>query len=140
MCTQVFKSYPDLGSDRELINAVTDHFQTYFYTSLNFASVELCDDRDIVLRAVLKGSAEGDQSKAGNALGFASARLADEEEVVLAAMTGNTSKADNVLGFASARLRANPFMRKMQKAAMTDNKKKLAEIHAALADATGKRK
>ena len=78
-CTQVFKSHPDLGSDRELINTITDHFSPFFFTGLNFASVELRADRDVVLRAVLKGSAAGEPSKAGNALGFASARLADDE-------------------------------------------------------------
>ena len=83
---QVFKSYPDLGGDRELINCITDHFSPVYYTGLNFANEELCDDRDVVLRAVSKGSAPTDHHKAGNALGFASARLQDDKEVVLAAI------------------------------------------------------
>ena len=88
MCrfAQVFKSYPDLGGDRELINCITDHFSPVYYTGLNFANEELCDDRDVVLRAVSKGSAPTDHHKAGNALGFASARLQDDKEVVLAAI------------------------------------------------------
>ena len=85
-CAQVFKSYPDLGGDRELINCITDHFSPVYYTGLNFANEELCDDRDVVLRAVSKGSAPTDHHKAGNALGFASARLQDDKEVVLAAI------------------------------------------------------
>ena len=85
-CAQVFKSYPDLGGDPELINCITDHFSPVYYTGLNFANEELCDDRDVVLRAVSKGSAPTDHHKAGNALGFASARLQDDKEVVLAAI------------------------------------------------------
>ena len=83
---QVFKSYPDLGGDRELINCITDHFSPVYYTGLNFANEELCDDRDVVLRAVSKGSAPTDGHKDGNALGFASARLQDDKEGVLAAI------------------------------------------------------
>ena len=85
-CAQVFKSYPDLGGDPELINCITDHFSPVYYTGLNFANEELCDDRDVVLRAVSKGSAPTDGYKDGNALGFASARLQDDKEVVLAAI------------------------------------------------------
>ena len=90
MCTQVFKSYPDLSSDRELINAVTDHYNPCW--GLIFASVELCDDRDIVLRAVLKGNA---CCQLANTLDCASARLQADPNMraaAKAAETGNKKK------------------------------------------------
>lgn len=145
-CTQVFKSHPDLGSDRELINTITDHFSPFFFTGLNFASVELRADRDVVLRAVLKGSAAGEPSKAGNALGFASARLADDEKVVLAAMTAQ----HRAVFSASDRLQADPNVQKAAVAALEKSliggrsdkldKDELADFRAELAEAAGKSK
>ena len=156
-CTQVFKSHPDLGSDRELINTITEHFSPFFFTGLNFASVELRADRDVVLRAVLKGSAAGEPSKAGNALGFASARLADDEKVVLAAMTAQ----HRAVFSASDRLQTDPNVQKAAVAALekslirgrsdrladgldcqslNDVKDELADFRAELAEAAGKSK
>ena len=117
---QVFKSYPDLGGDRELINCITDHFSPVYYTGLNFANEELCDDRDVVLRAVSKGSAPTDHHKAGNALGFASARLQDDKEVVLAAIqAGCHSGCDTkAIWYASDRLQADLTVQKAAKAVL----------------------
>lgn len=113
-CAQVFKSYPDLGGDPELINCVTDHYSPWFVTGLNYANKELCDDRDVVLRAVSKGSAPTDGNKAGNALGFASARLQDDKEVVLAAIQ---VKAD-AIWYASDRLQADLTVQTAAKAVL----------------------
>ena len=121
---QVFKSYPDLGGDRELINCITDHFSPVYYTGLNFANEELCDDRDVVLRAVSKGSAPTDGHKDGNALGFASARLQDDKEVVLAAIqagiqAGCHSGCDTkAIWYASDRLQADLTVQKAAKAVL----------------------
>ena len=119
-CAQVFKSYPDLGGDPELINCITDHFSPIFYTGLNFANKKLCDDRDVVLRAVSKGSAPTDHHKAGNALGFASARLQDDKEVVLAAIqAGCHSGCDTkAIWYASDRLQADLTVQKAAKAVL----------------------
>lgn len=81
----VFKSHPDLGGDRDLINCITDHYTPVYWTGLDFANDELRNDFDIVMRAVRKGS-DDFGSKAGNALGRASARLQDDKKVVLAAI------------------------------------------------------
>ena len=113
-CAQVFKSYPDLGGDPELINCITDHFSPIFYTGLNFANEELCDDRDVVLRAVSKGSAPTDGHKDGNALGFASARLQDDKEVVLAAIQVEAES----IWCASDRLQADLTVQKAAKAVL----------------------
>ena len=119
-CAQVFKSYPDLGGDPELINCITDHFSPVYYTGLNFANEELCDDRDVVLRAVSKGSAPTDGHKDGNALGFASARLQDDKEVVLAAIqAGCHSGCDTkAIWYASDRLQADLTVQKAAKAVL----------------------
>lgn len=152
MCTQVFKSHPDLGSDCELINAIIDHYSPY--DGLKFASIELRDNRDVVLRAFAKFSAKGDDS-IGYALGFLSSRLADDEKLVLAAVT---AKARAIFS-ASNRLQHDPNVQKAAIAALekwwddqhpsssaaSDHTRKwmkddLAAFRAELADATGKRK
>ena len=150
---QVFKSYPDLGGDRELINCITDHFSPVYYTGLNFANEELCDDRDVVLRAVSKGSAPTDHHKAGNALGFASARLQDDKEVVLAAIqAGCHSGADTkAIWYASDRLQADLTVQTAAKAVFEaslkdrslsakEKKDEMAQFCAELAGAKAGRK
>ena len=149
MCrfAQVFKSYPDLGGDRELINCITDHFSPVYYTGLNFANEELCDDRDVVLRAVSKGSAPTDGHKDGNALGFASARLQDDKEVVLAAIQ---VKAE-AIWYASDRLQADLTVQTAAKAVFEaslkdrslsakEKKDEMAQFCAELAGAKAGRK
>ena len=146
-CAQVFKSYPDLGGDPELINCITDHFSPVYYTGLNFANEELCDDRDVVLRAVSKGSAPTDRHKAGNALGFASARLQDDKEVVLAAIQ---VKAE-AIWYASDRLQADLTVQTAAKAVFEaslkdrslsakEKKDEMAQFCAELAGAKAGRK
>ena len=149
MCrfAQVFKSYPDLGGDPELINCITDHFSPIFYTGLNFANKKLCDDRDVVLRAVSKGSVPTDEYKAGNALGFASVRLQDDKEVVLAAIQ---VKAE-AIWYASDRLQADLTVQTAAKAVFEaslkdrslsakEKKDEMAQFCAELAGAKAGRK
>ena len=146
-CAQVFKSYPDLGGDSELINCITDHFSPIFYTGLNFANKKLCDDRDVVLRAVSKGSAPTDGHKDGNALGFASARLQDDKEVVLAAIQVEAE----AIWCASDRLQADLTVQTAAKAVFEaslkdrsisakDKKDEMAQFYAELAGAKAGRK
>jgi hypothetical protein len=100
---KVFRAHPELKGDRELINALNDKSHRGCGEGLLYASDELLDDREVIMRAV-------NRKHTGNSsLEMASERLKDDKGVVFAAVR----KDALMIKAASARLQSNKTVQQL---------------------------